>query len=110
MKKFKVFKVNQAFMAKMGIYSPNFADNSINLYKSIVRHIITFILLTIILASGPYAMKNASVDIKSTLNSCKMIVAGIQSIGTFLSLGFKMNKTKEFHLKMQEIIDKSMLY
>lgn len=106
--KFKVLKVNQDFMTWLGIYSRDFTETSNPFFKSFGAFWILGAMTVCTIGTLIYAREFWSSDVKSSLGALKITAAGIQCFGMFLCVGVKRRQTREFHVGLQEIIDKSM--
>lgn len=61
-------------------------------------------MLFTIISTAAFIYKNYT-DSELIINALVLVLAGIQSIGMFISISLNMNKIKMLHLKLQEIID-----
>lgn len=110
MVKIEVLKSNQFYMSKLDVYSRDLTKPSKNVYKSFGIYYITFAMLATFYTSWLFIRENWSTNVKASLDAVKIIFAGIQCIGIFLNIGFKMNDTRVFHRRLQEIVDGSMIF
>lgn len=101
--KFKVLKFNQICMSPLGIYSHSLTSKSNKFFKSIGTYYIITALLSAVYLACTFIYENWP----TSLGAFQITSAGLQGFGMFLSVGLNMRKTKVFHLKLQEIVDKS---
>lgn len=108
MSNLKILEYNQAFMTKIGIYSYQLTNPSNEFFSSFMTY---FILLNgtvfTIISSAVFVYKHLS-DFQIVLETCLILIAGIQSCGAFLSIGLKMKEMKLLHLKLQAIVDEGI--
>lgn len=110
MSTFTVLQVNQIFMSRLGIYSRNFNENSNKFFKLIITYFISIAMILCIALSGWFIFENKTTDITSSLGAFKIMSAAIQCVGMFVCIGFKINQTRIFHLKLQRIVDMCMFF
>lgn len=105
MTNFKVFEYNQRFMAKLGLYSYHLERPTNDLFKSLATYYILFFSIAFtITSSAIFAITHTS-QFSLALETCFIVIAGIQTAGVFLSVGLNMTKVKILHLKLQQIVD-----
>lgn len=93
-------------MAWLGIYPRNLNETINKFFNSCVAYWTVFILICAIPFGLGYIFENWSIHVKQSLSAFKMIVAVMQAIGMFLSIGVKMREIKKFHFKFQDIVDR----
>lgn len=105
MANFKVFEYNQWYMTKVGLYSYNLTRPTNDLFKSFVTYYMLFFSIAFsIVSSATFSITHKS-QFSLALETCFILIAGIQGSGVFLSIGLKMKKVKILHLNLQEIVD-----
>lgn len=107
MAKFKVLKNNQIYMSWLGIYSHHLTDLTGEFFKSIATYCIFIALISVVITSWLYCIKNWETDVKSALDAFKIVFSALQCIGMYVSIGLKMIQIKILHLKLQKIVDES---
>lgn len=95
-------------MVWLDIYSRHLTEATKKIYKSFGIYYISCAMIATFITSWLYIREMWSIDVKTSLDAVKIIFAAIQCWGMFLNIGFKMNETKTFHIRMQEIVDESM--
>lgn len=105
--KFKVLKVNQDYMTWLGIYSRDLTETTNPFFKSFGAYCILGAMTICMIASWIYVREFWTVDIKSAMGALKILAAGIQCFGMFLSVGLTRSQTRAFHNGLQKIVDKS---
>lgn len=130
MSKFRVLEHNERFVMCLGIPSYRFANelssNSSSFYHkllllltthsdrlteltndffgSIPSYYVLLIAFSIPVSSAIFVCKNwPELDVIS--DSCLAFFAGLEVFGMLLSFGIRINKTKDIHRQLQEIID-----
>lgn len=104
-KRFKVLLNNQAYMARLGIYSYDL-NNPTN--EEFFKHFMSYYILgaaTICCISSAEFIHQNLTEVKQSLNAFKIIISALQFGGMFLYVGLNLEKVKALHLKLQEIID-----
>lgn len=105
-KKFKVLLNNQAYMARLGIYSYDL-NNPTN--EEFFKHFMSYYILAsatiCCISSYAFIMHNIT-QVKQSLNAFKIIISALQFGGMFLYVGLNLDKVKALHLKLQDIVDK----
>lgn len=104
-KRFKVLLNNQAYMARLGIYS-NDLDNPTN--EEFFKHFMSYYILasaTICCISSFEFIHQNITEVKQSLNAFKIIISALQFGGMFLYVGLNLDKVKALHLGLQEIVD-----
>lgn len=104
MAKFQVLKMNQAFMAWLGLYSYRLTEPINEFFYSKSTYYILIHMTFTLISSATYIFQTSS-EVEVTLQLWLIIIGGIQCVGMFLSVGFKMKKVKAVHLKLQEVVD-----
>lgn len=105
MAKFNVLKINQMYMARIGIYSYRLTEQTNEFYKSIAAYYICFFLIGLSISTCVFVFENLSNFNEATV-AILSAIGGLQAVGMFISIGLKMKKVKVLHLKLQEIVDK----
>lgn len=104
-KKFKVLLNNQAYMARLGIYSYNLTKPT---NEEFFKHFMSYYILSsatiCCISSYAFIMQNIT-QVKQSLNAFKIIISALQFGGMFLYVGLNLDKVKALHLKLQDIID-----
>lgn len=102
---FKVLEYNQTCMARLGIHSQNLNDLSNEFFKSPIAYLILSItVLFTIISSVVYIFRNSS-NFESSMQAFIVTIAGVQTGGMFISIGYKMKIIKNLHIKLQNFID-----
>ncbi|XP_055308660.1 uncharacterized protein LOC129572676, partial [Sitodiplosis mosellana] len=99
---FKLFKLNQAPAADMGIYLHCLTEQMNELLKpfyTVLFHVIVFGLI-----GGVVFATNNLLDFVLETS----VIAGIQCDGMFLTIGLKMKIVKVLRLKLQQIVDEDI--
>lgn len=108
MSNLKILEYNQAYMTKIGIYSYRLTNPSNEFFSSFMSY---FILLNgtlfTIISSAVFVYKHLS-EFQIALETCLILIAGIQSCGAFFCIGLKMKQMKLLHLKLQAIVDEGI--
>lgn len=106
MVKFNVLQLNQALMARFGIYSYRLTQPTNEFFSSISTY---YILFFSILSIGSCAMSmyRHFTNLMTTLEAVVIIVAVSQGLGAFINLGYKMQEIKILHLELQSIVNNS---
>lgn len=108
--KFKVLKVNQDYMTWLGIYARDLTETTNPFFKSIGAYWILGAMTICVIASWVYVREFWTIDVKSALGALKILAAGIQCFGMFLSVGLTRSQTRAFHVALQKIVDQSKFF
>lgn len=103
-----VMKYNRIIMAIVGIYPYSFASVSLNLFRSISPYLITIILITCEISAATYAYHETSPSLM--LAALSLVIGGIQSLCAYQNMRWKMDAVGQVHVKLQEIVDQSILF
>lgn len=104
MKKVQVLKYNQAYMTKLGGYSYNLHEPTIEFYKAPFVYYGSVTLTIALISSGVFFRENLS-EVKEALEAFKIFAAGFQSGICSLVLAFQLKKIKVLHLRLQALVD-----
>lgn len=107
MAKFKVFKYNQAYLARLGVYSDAITEPTNEFFKSIAAYYILIVGMCTITSSAVYVYANTD-KFGDTLDPCSIVISGITCACMYLNIGLKMIKAKALHIKLQDIVDEGM--
>lgn len=102
MPKLDVLRLNQDFMAQLGIHSK---EPTNQFYRSPRVYLILGALVSGIISSTLDMFNNSS-NFTRKLDAILMIVALSQAVGMFLNYGLKMTKINALYLEFQSIVDK----
>lgn len=110
MAKFNVLERNQAFMARLGIYSYRLTEPTIEFFNSIGTYYIFISLSVPILLFMLVLYHTEYTELDIILDAVFVIIALSQCLGAFISIGVNMKKVKVLHLKLQSIVDGSRFF
>lgn len=105
MSKFRVLQSNQAYMAKIGIYSYRLTEPTNEFFSSIATYFMLFFMFTFNECASAMWILRHSDQLIPILDTCKVIIISSQAVGMFISIGLKMTKVKKLHLQLQRIVD-----
>lgn len=104
-KRFKVLLNNQAYMARLGIYSYDLKNpTNVEFFKNFMSYYILASATICNISSAEFIHQNYT-EVKQSLNAFKIIISALQFGGMFLYVGLNLEKVKALHLELQEIID-----
>lgn len=63
--------------------------------------------MTFIISSIVFAHQNV-IDFNATLRACLFAIGTVQAMGMFISFALNTTKVHAVHLKLQELVDKSI--
>lgn len=110
MEKIQVLKFSQIVLAPIGLYSYRLTEPINEFYTSFAAYYILFFeIVFLTIATGVFVFVNVS-DIALALQTCSLVVGGIQGAGMFFSVGSNMLIAKDLHIKLQEIVDKGKTF
>lgn len=105
MAQFNVLQYNQSFMAKIGIHSYRIAEPTNEFLQSPIAFFIPFVLIVCHVISSAVFISQNSQQFEAVLQAIFLMIAGIQSLGMYFSVGLKMKEVKILQLKLQQIVD-----
>lgn len=108
MSRFKVLEYNEAFMAKLGIYSPGSMTATKSSFKSLTVAIIISIVVMGVSSSALCIYENWS-DLELVLNALTTLVGPIQYGGILINLALNAGRIPILQGKLQEIVDEGKL-
>lgn len=108
MRKIEVLKYNQAYMTKLGGYSYNLHEPTIEFYKAPFVYYGSVTLTIALISSAVFLRENLS-ELKEALEAFKIFAAGFQSGICSLVLAFQLKKIKVLHLRLQALVDEGAL-
>lgn len=107
MAKFQVLQSNQAFMAKLGLYSYRLTEPTND--SSFITFFMIFYMATFnVSASAAWIFLNFD-QLVPVLDTCRAIIVSLQAIGMFINASLKMKTVKKLHRLLQHIVDKGRL-
>lgn len=108
MAKFKVLKLNQTYLTRIGIHCQQPDEQTNVFFRTFTAYYYLFTIFSFtITSSAVFAYKNwPQMDIIS--EPCLIVIAGLQVIGMYLSVGINIRKVKALHNELQEIVDKGI--
>lgn len=110
MQKIQVLKFSQIALTPIGIYSRRLLEPTNEFYTSFAAYyIIFFEIVFLTIATAVFVFVNVS-DTAVALQTCGLVVGGIQGAGMFISVGVNLLIVKDLHLKLQEIVDKGEVF
>lgn len=108
MLKFKVLKFNENILVRLGIFSNRFPIKPIDAFlKSLQTYDMILIAVLFITSSALFVYQNLA-HFNDTLRTCSIIFETLQAFGMYMCFGCKSTKIHAVHLKLQELVDKSM--
>lgn len=108
MTKFKVLKYNQIFMAKLGIHSYDLTVPKNEFFRSpAALCIVSILCIFSITSTGCYAFKNIE-KFDTALQAIFVLIAGIQCLGMYVTVGLKKRQVKDVQLKLEHMVDEGM--
>lgn len=108
-KKIQVLKYNQAYMTKLGGYSYNLHEPTLEFYKAPFVYYGSVTLTFALVCSAIYLHENLH-EVKEALEAFKIFAAGFQSGICSLVLAFQLRKIKVLHLKLQALVDEGIIF
>lgn len=109
MAKYKVMAYNQLAMSWVGIHSQNLHEPTNEFFKSIGAYYVLFCAMSFtIISSAVFVYRHAS-NFELISEPCLIVIAGIQNVGMFTSIGFNVKQIKILHIKLQKIVDASKI-
>lgn len=110
MSKIHVLKCNQKVLTPLGLYSYRLNEPTNEFYTAFGPYYVQFFnLIFLTFSSAVFTFQNLS-QINLALQNVSLFTAGIQCAGMFICLGMNMKKVKVLHLKLQEIVDRGILF
>lgn len=104
MTKFEVLQINKILENKC-IYSYHLTSPIHNFWKSASTYYILLVLTCFpITSSSVFVYRNLS-QFELALQTIRIVIAGFQSAGMFLSIGSNMDNVKALHFKLQKIVN-----
>lgn len=107
MLKFKVLKLNEHILIRLGIFSRNIPSKPIDaFFKSAITYYIILIAVLFIVSSIVFVYQN-SAQFNETLRTCSIIFETLQAFGMYMSFGLNSAKIHAVHQKLQALVDDS---
>lgn len=110
MVKLKVLEYNQNYMARIGIHSHRLNEPTNEFFKQFVTFYYIFVFTTIFIGSSAVFVYNGWPQMDIISEPCLIVIAGLQVLGMYLSIGLNMKKLKILHIELQGIIDAGKLF
>lgn len=105
MSTFEVLKYNANFMRwGLGIRPFRFSEQINEFFQSFSSFFWLLVVFCYMLSSIAFVYKNWP-QLEIIAASCIIVLGAVQTGGTFLSFGLKMEKVKMLHVKLQRIVD-----
>lgn len=105
MSKFKVLNITKVLKSRIGLYTYRLSDPNNEFSKAPGCCYVIFSLASFhVISSALFVSKSLS-EFTTMLATSLMIIAGLQGLGLLLSVAFNMDKVKELHRTLQEIVD-----
>lgn len=99
---------NQISMSWVGIHSTKLSEPTNEFFKSFGTYYVLFSVISFTILSSAVFVYKYSSDFKLISEPCLIVIAGLQCVGMFCSIGLNMKKIKILHILLQKIVDKSM--
>lgn len=77
-------------------------------FKSFATYYVLFSVISFTIGSSAVFVYKYSSHFEVVSEPCLIVIAGLQAVGMFVSVGLKMKQIKVLHIKLQEIVDESM--
>lgn len=103
--KFKVLDIKKILKDRIGLYSYNIVDPSVDFLKSYANYHMLLILIPFFLMSSSTFIYGHWSEFSLLLKSGVNFLAGIQCSGMFLSIALNKDAIVELHHSLQEIVD-----
>lgn len=103
--KFKVLDIKKVLKDRVGLYSYNIVDPSVDFLKSYANYHMIFILIPFFLVSSTTFILGHLSEFSLLVKSGVNFLAGIQCTGMFLSIALNKKSVEELHGVLQEIVD-----
>lgn len=109
MGKLKVLESIQAYMVRIGLHSYNLTEPNNEFFRSIgAYYILSTSVLVLILSSAVYVFKNVS-DFEDVSEPLFVILAGVQIVCIFSSVGLNMKTIKGLQIELQALVDEGRI-
>lgn len=106
METFQVLEIGEVLRRRIGIYSWHLTHPNHQFFKSKSTYWVLFFLVSgFITSSTMFVMKNTT-NLGVQLQTTIVVIAGFQCSGMFLGVGCNMEKVRNLHRVLQEIVDK----
>lgn len=100
-----ILQYNQFYLNLLGLSSHRLMEPTSEFLKTQNCYVLLFGLGGLMLPTsalfGIYNINNITLALKSIL----MLCACVQCLGSYISIGLKMKKVKQIHLKIQDFVD-----
>lgn len=106
MENFKMLQANQYFMGLMGIYPEDLTESTTQFFRLIPNYYIICVTILNIICCGAFIYLNPT-DFVAALEAIMVILAVIQGLCMYLTIGTNWTKVKALHLELQTIVDNS---
>lgn len=103
--KFKVLDIKKILKDRIGLYSYNIVDPTVDFLKSYANCHMLLILIPFFLVSSSTFIYGHLSDLTLLLKSGVNFLAGVQCSGMFLSIALNKDAIVELHHILQEIVD-----
>lgn len=107
MARFTVLEINQILSQRWGIISASLITPPHSFYTTFSNYFIVFFLFWSTIASIQFVMNNYD-DLFLSLQTCAMIIGGIQSVGMYIGIGIYSDKVTILHAELQSIVDQGI--
>ena len=108
MEKLKVMKYNQISMSWFGIHSMHPTEPTNGFFKSIGAYYILFCGISFTIGSSAVFVYKYSSDFELVSEPCLIVIAGLQDVGMFISMGLNVKTIKLLHIELQNTVNESM--
>lgn len=100
-----VLKYNQILLTWIGISSNRLNEPTNEFLKTINCYVMLFGLTGSMIVCGAFAMYNSQDNIPEMLQAFYIVSAGIQCVGSYVSIGINMKMVKSLQNDLQRITD-----
>lgn len=106
--KFKVLDIKKILKDRIGLYSYNIVDPTIDFFKSYANYHMIFILIPFFLVSSSTFLLGHLSEFSLLVKSGVNFLAGLQCSGMFLSIALSKRAVGDLHCILQRIVDEGI--
>lgn len=103
--KMKVLQYNQYYLNVLGLSSDRLTEQTDEFLKTMNCYVLLFGLGGLLFPCSAIFGINHVYNIKLALKSLLLVCGCLQCVGSYISIGIKMKKVKQMHLKIQDYVD-----